>query len=202
MIEDNDFEMSETDKVSSLAKEVSQILNILGHPEAFITDESRISDMICVFDNEKKITEILDELRNRLDVRIINKSDKIIDVAERVKKRAESQEDENYIKIVDIDLTEEMSFSWPDPEINGWRFYRIEYGGCNEQCYYEGRIILPPQFDSWLMTEFFEIIQVPEALKDYTKAVHKIHRKRVGKLSRWCKIKIGDSWICRLKHWW
>lgn len=41
-------------------------------------------------------------------------------------------------KIVDIDLTEQMAFSWPDPEIEGWRNFRIEYGGCNEDCYYEG----------------------------------------------------------------
>jgi len=108
------------------------------------------------------------------------------------------------IKIVDVDLTEEFAFSWPNPEIDGWRFYRIEYGGCNECCYYEGRIILPPEFDSWCMTELFEIIQVPKARKEFEKAVHKIHKRKVGKLSHWrcSKFPRLSILLLQLQNWW
>jgi len=108
------------------------------------------------------------------------------------------------IKIIDVDLTEEFAFSWPNPEIDGWRFYRIEYGGCNESCYYEGRIILPPEFDSWCMTELFEIIQVPKARRAFEKAVKKIHKRKVGKFSHWRCSRF--SWysivLLRLQNWW
>jgi len=89
------------------------------------------------------------------------------------------------MKIVDIDLTGYGVFSYPDPEIEGWRLYRIEYGGCNEDCYYEGMIWLPPQFDSWLMTQMFEIMQIPEAQKKLEEAIKKIHKEDVGELSNW-----------------
>ena len=88
-------------------------------------------------------------------------------------------------KLVDIDLTGQGAQSWPDPEIEGWRWYRIEYGGCNENCYYEGLIFLHPEFDSWCMTQLFEIMQVPEARKKLEEAIKKIHKEDVGELSNW-----------------
>jgi hypothetical protein len=84
---------------------------------------------------------------------------------------------------VDVDTTEEFAYSWPDPEIEGWRFYRIEYGGCNEDCYYEGRVILPPQ--AYIDHKFFEILQVPDACKKLHEAIDKIHKEEVGELSNW-----------------
>ena len=89
-------------------------------------------------------------------------------------------------KIVDIDLTEEGMFSWPSPEIEGWRYYRIEYGGCNEDCYYEGRILLPPEVDSSIMGhKLFEILQVPEARKELNESIERIHKEKVGTKSNW-----------------
>jgi len=89
-------------------------------------------------------------------------------------------------RLIDVDLTEEGAFSWPDPEIEGWRHYRIEYGGCNEDCYYEGRVWLPPQADSSVLGyKLFEILQVPEANEELHKAIEKIHKEKVGKKSNW-----------------
>ena len=110
-------------------------------------------------------------------------------------------------KIVDIDLTEQMAFSWPDNEIEGWRNYRIEYGGCNQECYYEGVMWLPPHVSSEVMGyKLFEILQVPEAYKEYHKAVLKIHKKKVGDKSGWREhkspLKHRLSWkIKRMKRW-
>ena len=90
-------------------------------------------------------------------------------------------------KLVDIDLTEEVAFRFPDPEIEGWRHYRIEYGGCNEDCYYEGKVWLPPEFDSWKMTELFEIMQIPNARKRLEGQISMIHKEEVGEKSNWRK---------------
>ena len=51
------------------------------------------------------------------------------------------------MELLPVDATEEMTM---DPDalpsaMRGWRCYRIEYGGCNEDCIYEGRVMLPPQ---------------------------------------------------------
>ena len=63
-------------------------------------------------------------------------------------------EDEGYdhhhdVKILDVDTTEEYVLN-PDAlpkELRGWRYHRIEYGGPNESCLWEGRILLPPGAD-------------------------------------------------------
>jgi hypothetical protein len=89
-------------------------------------------------------------------------------------------------KLVDIDLIEEGAFSWPSKEIEGWRNYRISYGGCNEDCYYEGRTWLPPEVDSSVMGyKFFEILQVPEARKELQETIERIHKEKVGDKSNW-----------------
>ena len=89
------------------------------------------------------------------------------------------------MKLVDIDLTGQYAQSFPDPEIEGWEWYRIEYGGCNEDCYYEGEIWLHPEFDSQCMTQLFEIMQVYGARKKLEEAIRKIHKEDVGELSNW-----------------
>jgi len=110
-------------------------------------------------------------------------------------------------KIVDIDLTEQGVFNWPDDEIKGWRNYRIEYGGCNEDCYCEGLVWLPPHVDSDVMGyKLFEILQVPEAYAKYRKAVLKIHKNKVGDKSGWREskspLKLRLVWkIARIKKW-
>jgi len=91
------------------------------------------------------------------------------------------------IRLVDVDLTEEGAFSWPNKEIEGWRYSRIEYGGCNEDCYYEGSIWLPPEAN--IDYKLFEILQVPEARKEFEKMVDKIHKEKVGNKSNWKEMK-------------
>jgi len=95
-------------------------------------------------------------------------------------------------KLVDVDLTEQGVFNWPDPEIEGWRNYRIEYGGCNKDCYWEGSVFLPPSADSWMVTRMFEIMQVPEALEKLHAAVEKIHREDIGEKSNWRGVEPAD----------
>lgn len=90
-------------------------------------------------------------------------------------------------KLVDIDLTEQYAFSWPDPEIEGWRNFRVEYGGCNEDCYWEGNIWLPPEAD--IDHRFFEILQVPEARQELHECIERIHREKVGEKSNWRTMK-------------
>lgn len=53
-------------------------------------------------------------------------------------------------KKIDIGLIEYGVFNFPEG-LEGWRLYRIEYGGHAESCVYEGTIWLPPHVDS---TEF------------------------------------------------
>ena len=53
------------------------------------------------------------------------------------------------LNVVDVGTVEEAVLN-PDalaPELRGWRYYRLEYGGCNEDCIWEGRVLLPPNAD-------------------------------------------------------
>jgi hypothetical protein len=86
-------------------------------------------------------------------------------------------------ELVDINLTEQMAFSWPNKEIEGWNHFRVEYGGCNEDCYYEGSIWLPPEAN--IDHKLFEILQVPEARQELHESIERIHKEKVGKLSNW-----------------
>ena len=52
-----------------------------------------------------------------------------------------------------VDLTEYGVQSWPDG-MEGCRLFRIEYGGVNEGCVYEGSIWMPPTFDRGRLEEF------------------------------------------------
>jgi len=50
------------------------------------------------------------------------------------------------IKIISVDTVEYGVQSFPEGMEN-WRCFRIEYGGCNEDCLAEGHIWLPPEAD-------------------------------------------------------
>jgi len=63
------------------------------------------------------------------------------------------------MKKVFINLIEQAAFNYPHPELEGWRFYRIEYGGHAERCYYEGSIWLPPHVDPTEFEEYLADIQ-------------------------------------------
>lgn len=66
---------------------------------------------------------------------------------------------------VPVSLTEEFILN-PDALPKGiprdWRYYRIEYGGCNEACFLEMPIYLPPRADSYIFDLLFEFWQTPE----------------------------------------
>ena len=54
-----------------------------------------------------------------------------------------------------VDLTEYGVQSWPDG-MEGCRLFRIEYGGVNEGCVYEGMIWIPPTADSDALEDFLQ----------------------------------------------
>lgn len=59
------------------------------------------------------------------------------------------------VKLIDVDVTEEFVMNpngLPAP-YKEWRFYRIEYGGCNQDCLVEGGIYLPPNIDASIVPQ-------------------------------------------------
>lgn len=103
-------------------------------------------------------------------------------------------------KLVDIDLTEQGVFSWPNDEIKGWRNYRIEYGGCNRDCYYEGNMWLPPYVDSEIIGyKLFEILQDEYAYQELKNKIEFIHGRRIGSSSNWKTPKPPPE--PRMKRW-
>jgi len=48
-----------------------------------------------------------------------------------------------------VSFVEQGVFHYPDPRMEGWRFYRIEYGGHAESCVLECGIWLPPWVDAY-----------------------------------------------------
>ena len=46
-----------------------------------------------------------------------------------------------------VSLVEQAVYRYPSKEMEGWRAYRIEYGGHAKSCVYEGFIWLPPEVD-------------------------------------------------------
>lgn len=75
------------------------------------------------------------------------------------------------IKVVAIDTTEEGVLN-PDAlpaELRGWRYYRIEYGGCNEECLWEGRVLLPPRADPTALVQLILGMQAHEQLWEEVK---------------------------------
>lgn len=51
------------------------------------------------------------------------------------------------VRILDVDSTEEGVVQCPDPAMEGWRMYRLNYGGVNQDNIVEGRVWLPPSAD-------------------------------------------------------
>ena len=54
-----------------------------------------------------------------------------------------------------VGLTEYGVRSWPQG-MEGCRFFRIEYGGFNEECVCEGSIWIPPTIDRDVVEEFLQ----------------------------------------------
>lgn len=63
--------LAETDLVDIYEKEIREIVNYLGHPEALVTDESRFFDFVC--SGEFPTAELsIEELNRRLPFKVIN----------------------------------------------------------------------------------------------------------------------------------
>ena len=64
-------------------------------------------------------------------------------------------------KYVPVSLTEEMILNYAalPPELDGWRYYRIEYVGPNECCFMERPVYLPPCVDAFIFDLLFDFWQ-------------------------------------------
>ena len=64
-------------------------------------------------------------------------------------------------KYIPVSLTEEfvLNYSALPKELNGWRYYRIEFGGCNESCFLERPVYLPPLANSFILDLLFDFWQ-------------------------------------------
>ena len=70
-------------------------------------------------------------------------------------------------KNVPVSLTEEgvMNYSALPPELDGWRYHRIEYGGPNEYCFMERPVMLPPRADAYIFDLLFDLWQASRGTK-------------------------------------
>lgn len=80
-----DFQLANTDRCNMVLEEIDEVLKVLGYEDALVTDESHIMDFICIFAEPEEIEASLEMLRKELDVEIIDKYDKIVEVAKRIK---------------------------------------------------------------------------------------------------------------------
>lgn len=72
------------DKVKELQSWVNQVLNAAGHPEAYITDESLISDFVSIFAKRDEREKRAKYISNKLGVSV-KLRDYIIKIAERLR---------------------------------------------------------------------------------------------------------------------
>ena len=77
------IELASQDEVSQLEPYIDKVLEALGHPEALVTDESYVSDFLCIVD-EKETDLELKKACKKLNLSF-KKADSIVDVARRVK---------------------------------------------------------------------------------------------------------------------
>ena len=76
------IELARQARIKKYKKEITFILEALGHPEALVTDESKVSDMLCVVD-EKEADKELKILCDLTHLKV-EKKQYIADVAERL----------------------------------------------------------------------------------------------------------------------
>jgi hypothetical protein len=79
------FEPAPSTLVQQYRREIDQILEALGHPEAFVTDASSLGDFPLRDDDEGPS---LTELRIDLGVRV-RRDDRLVEIAERMRRRRE-----------------------------------------------------------------------------------------------------------------
>ena len=78
------FESAAQDNVDKLQPYVDRILEALGHPEAFVTDESIVGDFINVFSSKEERYVVAAQLSSKLGL-VIETKDYIYKIAERLR---------------------------------------------------------------------------------------------------------------------
>ena len=78
-------------------------------------------------------------------------------------------------KRVPVSLTEEFILNYKalPPELDGWRYHRIEYGGPNECCFMERPVYLPSRANSYIFDLLFDFWQETRR-SSRRKILHKI----------------------------
>ena len=72
-----------TDKIASRSDRVARVLTALGHPEAFVSDESTLSDFRPIFGGLTERSRWLTEIRAKLGIEVSNQ-DYIWQIAEKL----------------------------------------------------------------------------------------------------------------------
>ena len=85
-------------------------------------------------------------------------------------------------RYVPVSLTEEavLNYGALPPELNGWRYYRIEYGGHGCHCIMERPVMLPPMSDAYIFDLLFDFWQSTA----HRRSKRKIMRKIIEELER------------------
>lgn len=79
--ESSSFELAPQDETKAFWGQVARVLDVLGHPEALVTDESKLRD----FSPYGEDTEAwFAELEKRLAVEDLDIDDRVVDVAKRL----------------------------------------------------------------------------------------------------------------------
>jgi hypothetical protein len=86
-MEQREFEPARSDEVRQYRREIRQILEALGHPEAFVNDESLISNFPL---REEPETPTLLELEIALGLHV-RRDERLVGVARRLRRRTEAQ---------------------------------------------------------------------------------------------------------------
>jgi hypothetical protein len=84
MMDHDRFESAPTDRVAQYRPEINRILQALGHPDAWVTDESRVSDFPMRDDDDgPSLTELWIDLGLR-----VRQDDRLVDLAQRMREAA------------------------------------------------------------------------------------------------------------------
>ena len=85
-VADGRVEFAPQDTILELRQWVDMVLDCVGHPEALVSDESRLSDFLPFLDEDEGKEEF-EDFKKRIGVEIKEETDLIIDIARRVRDR-------------------------------------------------------------------------------------------------------------------
>ena len=86
-MDDQPLEPTPSDRIRQYRREIDQILGALGHPEAFVTEESTLSDFPL---REEPETPTVIDIEIATGIRV-KPQDRLVDIARRMRQRAERQ---------------------------------------------------------------------------------------------------------------